>query len=208
MYNPLPADVKSMIASDSGAHLSPEPCKPAVLSRDELFAILDSNPSRAEEKYLELFRKLVRFFEWSRSTEPEDMAQETLRRGFTRLGQGQKITTSDPAGYFFGIARNLIREGWNTRKQEQFEEHQAPKLDNSFYNLNPSEQVVFLKQVLHNLSKDEIAMLVAYVEGSGEAWGRKAGLEPGALRLRIHRLRKRLEKLAGARSAAPGQKKS
>jgi DNA-directed RNA polymerase specialized sigma24 family protein len=187
-----------MIAPESGAHLSPEPCKPAVMLQDELFAIFDSNPSRAEEKYLELFRKLVRFFEWSRSPEPEDMAQEALRRGFTRLGQGQKITTRDPAGYFFGIARNLVREGWNTREQEQFEEQQLLRLGPSFYNLNPIEQVVFLKQVLHNLSKDEIAMLVAYVEGSGEAWGRKAGLEPGALRLRIHRLRKRLEKLVGS----------
>ncbi len=197
-----------MIASESGAHRSPEKCKPAAPSQREPFAILDSDPTRAGEKYLELFRKLVRYFEWNRSPEPEDMAQETLRRGFSRLREGQKITTDNPAGYFFGIARNLIREGWVARKQQPLEDEQLPRIQPSFYNLNPSEQGIFLKQCLRNLPKNETEMLIAYVEGNGEAWSRKAGLEPGTMRLRIHRLRKRLEKLANAQSVATMQKRS
>ena len=89
-----------------------------TLSQTQLLAILDPDPGRAEERYVELHQKLVRYFEWNRAAEPEDMAQEALKRGFTRLQQGQKITIDDAAGYFFGIARNLVREGWTARKEE------------------------------------------------------------------------------------------
>jgi hypothetical protein len=74
------------------------------LSTSDLLAIFHTNPSRATERYAELYRNLVRYFEWNRKPDAEDLAQETLKRGFSRLQQGQKITTKDPAGYFFGIA--------------------------------------------------------------------------------------------------------
>jgi DNA-directed RNA polymerase specialized sigma24 family protein len=60
--------------------------------------ILDSDPGRAEKKYRELCQKLTRYFEWNRQTDPEDLAQEALKRGFDRLQEGQKITVDDPAG--------------------------------------------------------------------------------------------------------------
>ncbi|HZR28716.1 MAG TPA: hypothetical protein VFA71_08035 [Terriglobales bacterium] len=192
--------------------MSAEECKPVPLSRTELLAIFDSDSRKAEEKYVELYRKLVRYFEWNRTAEPEDLAQEALKRGFVRLQEGQKITVGDPAAYFFGIARNLVREGWSTRKPEplpeHFEDQQAIPAQPSFRNLNPSEQAVFLTQCLRDLPGDEFEMLMAYVEGNGEAWGKKAGLEPGALRLRVHRLRKRLEKLASIRASTSVSKKS
>lgn len=192
--------------------MSPEGCKPVSLSRSELLAILDPDSQRAEAKYIALHQKLVRYFEWNRAAEPEDMAQEALKRGFVRLQEGQKITVDDPAAYFFGIAHNLVREGWSARKPEplpeQFEDQQTFPTQPSFRNLNPSEQAVFLTQCLRGLPGEEFEMLMAYVEGNGEAWGKKAGLEPGALRLRIHRLRKRLEKLASIRAGASASKKS
>jgi hypothetical protein len=179
--------------------MSSKHCKPVTLSQSQLLAVFDPDPKRAEERYLELHQKLVRYFEWNQAAEPDDMAQEALKRGFVRLQEGQKITTDDPAGYFFGIARNLVREGWSVRKTEPLEDQPLVAAQPSFRSLNPSEQAIFLRQCLHTLPKEDIEMLMAYVEGNGEAWGRKTGLEPGALRLRIHRLRKRLEAMAGAR---------
>jgi predicted kinase len=43
-------------------------------------------------------------------------------------------------------------------------------------------------------------MLLAYLEGDGETLARKTGMRPGALRLRIHRIRKKLEKLVSIRA--------
>jgi len=80
-------------------------------SQTELLAIFDSDPDRAEEKYLELFQHLARYFEWNRSQAPEDLAQEAFKRGFAGLQEGREITTGDPGGFFFGIARNLFTRG-------------------------------------------------------------------------------------------------
>jgi DNA-directed RNA polymerase specialized sigma24 family protein len=59
------------------------------MSRRELLAVFDANPADAEEKCVELYQKLVLYFQWNRRPDPEDLAQETFRRGFTRLQEGQ-----------------------------------------------------------------------------------------------------------------------
>jgi DNA-directed RNA polymerase specialized sigma24 family protein len=143
-----------------------------------------------------LFHKLTRYFEWNRKTDPEDLAQEALRRGLNRLQQGQKITAENPESYFFGIARNLIREGWNSRPEEELAAQEQKAVPSSFHNLHLAEQLVFLKECLRELTKKDLQMLLAYVDGDGEAWARKTGMPPATMRSRIHRIRKRLEKLA------------
>lgn len=172
------------------------PGGPILMSRSELLAILDPNPAQAEEKYLDLFQKLVLYFEWNRRPDPQDLAQETFRRGFSRLQQGQTITADKPESYFYGIARNLVREGWSVRVIEQLGDHEPFPAPTTFHNLTREEQLVFLKECLRDLHKNELRMLVAYLEGEGETWARKAGIPPATLRTRVHRLRKRLEGLA------------
>ena len=112
------------------------------------------------------------------------------------MQQGQKITAEKPESYFYGIARNLVREGWSTRVAEQLEDQEPFPATATFHNLAREEQLVFLKECLRDLSKDELRMLVAYLNGEGEAWARKAGIPPATLRTRVHRIRKRLERLA------------
>jgi DNA-directed RNA polymerase specialized sigma24 family protein len=170
-----------------------------ALSRSELLAILDSDPARAEEKYRELYQKLARYFEWNRQTDPEDLAQEALKRGFGRLQEGQKITVDDPAGYFFGIARNLLRERGNSRKTEELDDDQLARSQPLFHGLAMHEQLVFLKECLRKLPGEDVSLLSAYVEGESEAWGKNAGVSPGTVRMRIHRIRKRLEELMNVR---------
>jgi RNA polymerase sigma factor (sigma-70 family) len=183
----------------AGASSAGPALQPATLSRSQLLAVFDANAGRAEEKYLELFHKLVRYFEWNRRSDPEDLAQEALKRGLKRLQQGQKITAENPDSYFFGVARNLIREGWNSRSEEELPEHERQAAPPSFHNLHRAEQLVFLKECLRELSRDDLHMLMAYVDGEGEAWARKAGMPRPTMRSRVHRIRKRLEKVALSR---------
>lgn len=178
------------------------------LGEDDLLAIFDPDPRRASEKCSELFQRLVRYFEWNRALEPEDMAQETLRRGLERLQEGQKISTTDPASYFLGIAWNLVREGWKRRKEDQLADREPPVPRSSFRNLNHAEQAIFLEECLRELPKEDFGALMAYAAGSSEDWGRKHGLQPGAVRLRIHRIRQRLESLANAKASARRPKKT
>jgi DNA-directed RNA polymerase specialized sigma24 family protein len=169
---------------------------PVLTSRSELLAIFGADALQAEEKCLELFQKLVLYFEWNRRPDPEDLAQETFRRGFTRVQQGQKITAEKPESYFYGIAHNLVREGWSARVSEQLDDQEPVSAPATFHNLTREEQLVFLKECLRDLAKEELIMLVAYLDGEGEAWARKAGIPPATLRTRVHRIRKRLERLA------------
>jgi len=166
-----------------------------ALSQSELLAILDADPGRAEEKYRELYQKLARYFEWNRQADPEDLAQEALKRGFSRLQEGQKITVDDPAGYFFGIARNLLRERVNSRKTEEIDDSHLARSQSLFRGLDANEQLVFLKQCLRQLPRSDFNLLSAYLGGEAEAWGKKAGVSASTVRMRIHRIRKRLEAL-------------
>ena len=168
---------------------------PRVLSRAELLMVLDPDPSRAEDRYADLYHKLVRYFRWNRLSEPEDLAQEAVKRGLARLQQGQTITAENPESYFFGVARNLLREGWNARAEVPWAEEQVPPPLPLFRNLVREEQIVFLAECTRDLSCRELEMLMAYMAGEGESWARKAGMQPATLRSRIHRLRKRLEAL-------------
>jgi RNA polymerase sigma factor (sigma-70 family) len=165
------------------------------LSASDLLAILDSDPARAGDKYIELYQNLVRYFQWNHKPDPEDLAQETFKRGFNQLQEGQRITTQDPAGYFFGIARNLVREEWRARKLDRLETDDQPPSPNPFFRLDTAEQRILLKECIGKLSREEFEMLLEYFEGDAEALAQKIGIQPGTLRLRIHRVRKRLEKL-------------
>ena len=158
--------------------------------------ILDPDSSRAEEKYRELFEHLVRYFEWKRILTPDDLAQETLKRGFARLQEGAKITTENPAAFFFGIARNLVRESWRNPRLEQLEESdwEAASADKTSRHLHGSEQTVLLRECLQKLSEGEFNMLRAYLDGEGEVWAQKAGISLNALHARVHRLRRQLER--------------
>lgn len=167
--------------------------KTDTLPSSEWLTLLDSDPSAASDKYSELSRGLVRYFEWNRSFEPEDMAQETLLRGFRRLRDGASITIGDPRGYFWGIAYNVLREGWKPRREVCIDGKDFPISDSEFRQLNRAEQSIFLRECLEALPAKEKEMLVAYAEGQGAEWGGRNGIEPGALRLRIHRLRQKLE---------------
>jgi DNA-directed RNA polymerase specialized sigma24 family protein len=177
---------------EKGAHLPP-------LSRSELLEIFDSDPGLAEGRYRELYQKLTRYFEWSRQPDPDDLAQEALKRGFGRLQEGQKITVDDPASYFFGIARNLLRERANSRKVEKIDEHQMARGQRLFLGLDATEQFVFLKECLRKLPRGDFDLLSAYVEGEVEAWSKKVGISAGTVRMRIYRIRKRLELLLDSR---------
>jgi len=167
-----------------------------ALPSSEWLRLLDSDPTAASDKYSELCRGLVRYFEWNRCLEPEDMAQETLLRGFRRLSEGATITVGDPRGYFWGIAYNVLREGWKPQREVSIEDRDFPVPDSDFRRLSRAEQSIFLRECQDALPAHEKEMLIAYGEGRGAEWGGRNGIEPGTLRLRIHRVRQKLERFA------------
>jgi RNA polymerase sigma-70 factor, ECF subfamily len=161
----------------------------------DLLALLDSDPIRAEAAYHELRRQLVRFLEWQNCRDPEEAAQETLARGFKRIAGGVDTSIAGARSYFFGIAKNLVRESWKTRREEGLDPVDLDQTPSSARGLQQVEARVALTQCLRHLSAADRKLLVRYYTEDRTALCRELGVTPGSLRVTVHRIRGKIEKM-------------
>ncbi|HEV8578212.1 MAG TPA: hypothetical protein VGX68_03940 [Thermoanaerobaculia bacterium] len=159
----------------------------------------------AAQRYEELRRRLVRYFEWNGSNAPEEHADRVFDRLMRRLEQGEKIERVE--AYAHGVARLVLLE---SRREEEARSTAvrdvlaparpmwaAPKEDSAKY-----EQRLFaLRRGLSQLPLVERELVLAYYRDEGEgrmAKRRKlaAQLDVPAhvLRARVHRIRLKLER--------------
>ncbi len=179
---------------------SPRVEKP-VLDQKSFEALLDAlhpDRERAGELYEALRNKLIRFFERRRCEAPEDLADITLKRVGGRLAEGVEVQAANPSGYAYGVAYNVYKE---TCRQAA-KEHQAlqsgewpPPLTEE---PEPDPRFEALCECLQTLSPKERSMVLEYHGGEDNIRRRRAlckelGIEINALRIRVHRLRRRLE---------------
>jgi DNA-directed RNA polymerase specialized sigma24 family protein len=141
-------------------------------------------------------RRLVSFFHFhgwrgpARDT-PEDLAHETLLRGQRRVAQGADITT-DPIRYLLGIARNVAREDRRAAYRETLDPLESGEHLGSTRDVEKADNRLLARDLLAVLSKEDRAVLVAYVLGDRPKLVRRLGTTAGALRVRIHRILARL----------------
>jgi RNA polymerase sigma factor (sigma-70 family) len=185
-----------------------------VLTReafDKLLACLDPDRDRAAEKYEAIRESLIIFFEHRRSYSPEDLADETINRVARKLDEGQQIYTGNPASYFYGVARNLIKEQWQATAQP------SPK-DGS---LSPGKEISVgsddskqdevkrqeielrlecLERCLGKLPKRTQELVIRYYQGESGAkinnrnqLARELGISRNALNNRVLRIRVKME---------------
>jgi DNA-directed RNA polymerase specialized sigma24 family protein len=159
-----------------------------------LIACLDSHPDRAQERYLELYQKLLRLFEWRGCYHPEEAADQTLDRVNKKLEQG--IVVSNIHAYIGGVARLVCFEF--LRAQERFvpilDEHQvASQLPHEEEGLE--QALVCLDQCVMNLSPLNGTLIRRYYESRDRAGlSKELGMNLNALRLRASRIREKLER--------------
>lgn len=171
---------------------------------DALLAQLDPDRERAGERYEAIRRKLVRLFEWRGCAAPEDLADETINRVARRLAEGVELRSADPYGYFCGVAHLLYKEVLRRASRE----HRA--LEGSGELLLPTALPVIseeesgddrldcLRRCLAELPADQRDLVLRYHQGESNIRNRKAlseelGIPMNALRIRVHRVRRKLE---------------
>src|SRR5215831_16309091 len=76
----------------------------------KLLACLDPERERAGEKYEDLRRTLIKYFEWRGAPFPEDHADETLNRVARKLNEGVEVRNVN--GYSYEVARRVCLEVW------------------------------------------------------------------------------------------------
>ena len=166
---------------------------------DRLLAHLDEDREVAAEKYLTLHSKLVKFFEGRACPYPEDHAHDTLSLVALKLRDEKidNITT-----YAFGIARNLFMEILRDIKKEQsalnYLRHFQPESEDQ---MNSDLRLECFNACLQSLPDESRELLINYYKGDKQEkienrrrLAQSLGVPLNVLRIRVHRLRAKLEK--------------
>lgn len=205
MSLPTPASYKSR-ASRGGARGGEAVVRLEVMAARELTGTafealllwLDADRERAGEHYERLRRKLVKFFEWRGDHFPEDHADDTLNRVARLLAEGTAVRTEEPARFCYGVARMVLLEVLRERQRIEATEkaHAAAQVDDD----RREVRAACLSRCLAGLPDEARGLLLAYYEGASgaqiarrQALALRFGVPAGTLRLRVYRLRERLE---------------
>jgi DNA-directed RNA polymerase specialized sigma24 family protein len=169
---------------------------------ERLLALLDPDPARAARRFQQLRRRLTRLFEWRGAGFPEDLADETISRVARKLAQGVEIRSDDPFRYFCGVAHLVFKEVLRERQRERqlldpgsWTPHTEPDDEPD------DERMAALQECLDRLPPTSRDLILDYHEGErrGRIDNRRAIAERldiplNALRIRVHRIRTRLER--------------
>jgi RNA polymerase sigma factor (sigma-70 family) len=166
---------------------------------DKLLANLDVEPDLAAERYEELRRMLVKFFEWRGTSYPEECADETLNRVARRIDEG--LIIQNISGYCYGIARLVFLE-WAKepdRKGVSLDELTPARaaLDGA---VEENLELECFEECLRTLPADSREVIVQYYGEEKRAMidhrrqlAESLGIPLNALRSRAQRIRQKLE---------------
>lgn len=175
-----------------------------------LLGWLDEGVDSGGQKYLEMRRRLVAYFDRKNCPAPDELADETLNRVARRLEEeGGSIETDAPARYCYTLARHVFMEHLRAarksdaladelRRQPTGGDTAAPEAgDESEIR---EETLNCLEKCLAGLEAPNREIIARYYSGSERAkmGSRRAlaeelGITANALRIRACRLRDRLE---------------
>jgi DNA-directed RNA polymerase specialized sigma24 family protein len=166
-----------------------------VLSQEAFDALLDwldSDREQAGLKYEDIRRRLIKIFTGRRCAEPEDLADETINRVTSKLGEIEKEFKGDRIRYFFGVA-NKVHMEYIRRKPPPASP--LPAADSNRVEI----EYRCLERCIDQLSEENRKLLLEYyAEGPTRSERRKAlaealGIASNALRIRAYRIRVALQ---------------
>jgi DNA-directed RNA polymerase specialized sigma24 family protein len=167
----------------------------------KFLALLAPEPEIAGEKYEELRRQLIKFFEWRSSLIADQLADETLNRVVRKIQGGEKIEKNILA-MCLGIARYVFKEHMrhpdNRRvKIEELSTLAAPPVQ---HKEDDDPWLVSLRESLSSLPEEDRKLIIEYYQedkqakiDSRKALAARLGISINALFTRAKRIRDRLE---------------
>ena len=135
--------------------------------------------------------------------DPEGLTDEVFDRVAKKIHDLRKIYVGDPKSYFFGVARNVIKETHNKIKMhQQFEDTELPSDPrNEVEQETAKMREDCLHSCLQKLSAEERELILAYYAKEKQAkidhrieLAQQRGITVDALRVKTHRIRLKLEK--------------
>jgi DNA-directed RNA polymerase specialized sigma24 family protein len=167
----------------------------------KLLDSLGENPEEAGNKYEDLRRTLIRFFEWRGAPFPEEHTDEALNRVARKLDEG--IDIKNVGGYCYEVARLVYLEalkGHESRRAPLEEIKLETVVPDPAEQIEKEQRLTCLDQCLKTLPTDSHELITEYYsdEKRGKIDRRKAlaerfGLRRDALANRAQRVRDKLE---------------
>lgn len=181
-----------MSREGAGRSLTPE-------EFDALLAMLHPDREVAGRMYEEVRNRLIRLFRLWGCTDAEAQTDETFNRVARKAAQGQVRDPSKPFPFIVGVARNVFLE-W-LRKQRRIPITGLGSEDGPPYSQpeeEPDFRLEYVRQCLQTLTEAHSRLLLRYYENEQRIRSRKIlceelGIPMNALRIRVHRLRRKVE---------------
>jgi RNA polymerase sigma factor (sigma-70 family) len=170
-------------------------------SFDEILAWLNPDREIAATIYVQLRHDLEKVFLWNRCSDPEGMTDEVMDRVAKKVHQLRESFEGDPKLFFYGVARNLIKENPRRIKTEV----SLPDTELPSQATTEMEETIDLREeclntCLQKLSKEKRDLILAYYADEKRAkidhrteLARQFGTSIETLRVRAYRIRNALE---------------
>jgi DNA-directed RNA polymerase specialized sigma24 family protein len=162
------------------------------------------------EKYLEMRRRLVAYFDRKNCFSADELADETLNRVARRLEEEGSVETS-PAHYCYIVAKFIFLEYLRRTGRAQVSIDELSSLSDSY--ISPSaiserkreaeseeKRLTCLEHCLKDLEQNHYEMIIQYYQGEQKAkienrraLAEASGITMNALGIRVCRIRDRLE---------------
>ena len=164
---------------------------------DSLLDWLDHDRDTAGRKYETIREGLLRIFAAKGFSDAEDLVDETINRVIIRLPDIKDTYEGDPARFFHGVARNIIRERLRRKLVPLDDEPVLPDPPSEKQNDDRHECLDLCLDVLPAQKRD---LLLTYLEYEGrekiehhKQMAKTLGITEGALRGRVHQIRAGVE---------------
>ncbi|MBZ5521192.1 MAG: hypothetical protein LAP21_02930 [Acidobacteriia bacterium] len=169
---------------------------------EKLLRLLDADRERAGEKYEDFRRRLVRFFAWNDCYPEEDLADIVFDR-VAHKPDAYRVNNID--GFIWGVANNVKREFYKRRHPLNIEDlppDQAPQTGHlELLMIDEAErrrQRHCLQECIQKLVDSDRDLFLEYeyyaqTSRKVEIMAESLNLTPGALRVKAHRIKRRVE---------------
>ena len=175
---------------------------------ERLLNWLDGGVSTDGQRYLEIRRRLVTYFDRKGCQTPNDLADETLNRVARRLEEENLVQAETPAKYCYIVARFVFLESLrnaeqhNTRLDDMGPRHYSERDAHGFEDQKQIKEklLICLEECTEKLEPVNREIIIRYYKGSARSKieGRRAlaqelGISVNALSIRACRIRDKLE---------------
>jgi RNA polymerase sigma factor (sigma-70 family) len=170
-------------------------------SFDEILDWLNPDRDEAGNIYVQLRTDLTKIFIWNRCADPDGLTDEVFDRVARKVHDVRQTFEGDPRLFFYGVARNLIKENPKRIKKEvSLEGTDLPAPEAAGEDESAIMREECLRPCLQKLSHEKRELILGYYAREKQAkidhrteMAQQLGISVETLRVRVHRIRGALE---------------